>query len=246
MPLVVVAVCYANESVFDPARRAIGELTQQLWDRLGRWATIGPRSSRARRFRRFGDGSAICFPLAALYGEEYIELGADCIIGPYATLSAGVMPGHVLDHIRPRSRIGDRCLIGKGSGIVGHQSVEIGDDVFTGHHVYITDANHGYEDTALPIGRQFAPPRPVRIGDGSWLGHGTIVLPGATIGRHVVVGAGSVVTGELPDFSGRRVIRQCPGRSAGTDVVMGKGWSTAPAQTRATGSSAAGRPPGGS
>ena len=31
----------ANESVFDPARRAMGELTQQLWDRLGRWATIG-------------------------------------------------------------------------------------------------------------------------------------------------------------------------------------------------------------
>ena len=41
--------------------------------------------------------------------------------------------------------------------------------------------------------------RPVVIGDGSWLGHGTVVLPGATIGRHVVVGANSVVTGNLPD-----------------------------------------------
>ena len=40
----------------------------------------------------------------------------------------------------------------------------------------------------------------MRIGDGSWLGHGTVVLPGATIGRHVVVGANSVVRGELPDF----------------------------------------------
>ena len=44
------------------------------------------------------------------------------------------------------------------------------------------------------------PERPVRIGAGSWLGHGTVVLPGATIGRHVVVGANSVVRGELPDF----------------------------------------------
>ena len=43
------------------------------------------------------------------------------------------------------------------------------------------------------------PERPVVIGDGSWLGHGTVVLPGATIGRHVVVGANSVVTGHLPD-----------------------------------------------
>jgi len=106
----------------------------------------------------------------------------------------------VIDH-SPVVTIGDRVLIGKGSGIVGHQSVEIGDDVFTGHHVYITDANHGYEDPRLPIGAQFAPSRPVRIGAGSWLGHGAVVLPGATIGAHVVIGAGAVVTGEIPDHS---------------------------------------------
>ena len=41
----------------------------------------------------------------------------------------------------------------------------------------------------------------MRIGDGSWLGHGTVVLPGAQIGRHGVVGANSVVTGDVPDFS---------------------------------------------
>jgi acetyltransferase-like isoleucine patch superfamily enzyme len=157
--------------------------------------------------------------VAALYGEEYIELGEGCIIGPYSSLSAGVMPGQVLDH-SPVVTIGDRVLIGKGSGIVGHASVEIGDDVFTGHHVYITDANHGYEDRALPIGRQFAPTRPVRVGRGSWLGHGTVVLPGADIGRNVAVGAGSVVTGHLPDFSvavgnPARVIRQ---------FVDGEGW----------------------
>ena len=77
----------------------------------------------------------------------------------------------------------------------------IGDDVWTGHHVYITDQNHGYSDRDLPISKQVMPERPVSIGDGSWLGHGTVVLPGATIGRHVVVGANSVVTGHLPDYS---------------------------------------------
>ena len=95
--------------------------------------------------------------------------------------------------------VGDRCLFGKGSGIVGHLEIVIGDDVWTGHHVYITDQNHGYADLDLPISRQVMPERPVSIGSGSWLGHGTVVLPGATIGRHVVVGANSVVTGELPD-----------------------------------------------
>ena len=39
------------------------------------------------------------------------------------------------------------------------------------------------------------------IGDGSWLGYGTVVLPGANIGKHVAVGANSVVAGTLPDYS---------------------------------------------
>jgi len=184
----------------DAARVLAGDVLRAGWDQLAHFANIGPRSRRARRFRQFGDGSAICFPVAALYGEEHIELGEGCIIGPYSSLSAGVMPGQVIEH-SPVVTIGDHVLIGKGSGIVGHQRVEIGDDVFTGHHVYITDANHGYEDVTLPIGRQFAPSRPVRVGSGSWLGHGTVVLPGADIGRNVAVGAGSVVTGALPDFS---------------------------------------------
>jgi acetyltransferase-like isoleucine patch superfamily enzyme len=41
----------------------------------------------------------------------------------------------------------------------------------------------------------------VSIGSGSWLGHGTVVLPGAQIGRHVVIGANSVVAGMIPDYS---------------------------------------------
>jgi len=181
-------------------RRCCGGALRGTWERAGRWATIGPRTRRARGFRNFGAGSAICFPLVALFGERYISIGEGTIIGPSVSLSAGVSPAHDLGAVEIVT-IGDRCLIGKGSGIVGHERVVIGDDVFTGHHVYITDANHGYEDPDLPIGQQFAPPRPVSIGEGSWLGHGTIVLPGATIGRHVVVGAGSVVTGDLPDFS---------------------------------------------
>ncbi len=203
----------------EAAQVAAGDAIRTGWSHIEKLGTIGPRSRRARTFRRFGAGSAICFPFAALYGEEYIELGEGCIIGPYCSLSAGVMPGQVIDH-SPVVAIGDRVLIGKGSGIVGHNSVEIGDDVFTGHHVYITDANHGYEDRSLSIGKQFAATRPVRVGSGSWLGHGTVVLPGSHIGRNVAVGAGSVVTGALPDFSvavgnPARVIRQ---------YVDGEGW----------------------
>ncbi len=163
-------------------------------------ASIGPRSRRARKFGAFGAGSGILFPTVSLYGEPYIQIGRDVIVGPYCSLAAGVMPGHV-PATNPVVTIGDGVLIGRGSGVVGHQSITIGDGVFTGHNVYVTDANHGYEDVTLTIGEQFAPPKPVVVGAGSWLGHGSIVLPGVTVGEHVAVGAGSVVTGDLPSFS---------------------------------------------
>jgi len=180
-------------------KRAGGEVVHWAWDGVVELGAIGPDSRRGRRFGAFGAGSVICFPTTALVNERYIRIGAGTMIGPNVSLSAGMVPGQecVTD---PVIRIGDRCLIGRGSGIVGHLSIEIGDDVWTGHHIYITDQNHGYEDVTVPISRQTQPERSVVIGDGSWLGHGTVVLPGARIGRHVVVAAGSVVTEELPDF----------------------------------------------
>ena len=180
-------------------KRGATEVIHRGWEQIVELGAIGPRSARGRRFGAFGDGSVVCFPPAAIVNERYIHIGAGTVVGPHVSLSAGMVPGQecVTD---PVVRIGDRCLIGRGSGIVGHLSIEIGDDVWTGHHVYITDQNHGYEDLTRPISVQVMPERPVRIGDGSWLGYGTVVLPGATIGRHVVIGANSVVRGEIPDF----------------------------------------------
>jgi acetyltransferase-like isoleucine patch superfamily enzyme len=183
-----------------PAVRGLDGVLEGAYRWYAKQASIGPHSRRARRFGAFGSGSGILFPTVALYGEEYIRIGRDVIVAPYCSLSAGVMPGHVPDN-DPVVTIGDGVLIGRGSGVVGHRSVSIGDGVFTGHNVYVTDANHGYEDVEETIGRQFAPPRPVVVGAGSWLGHGSIVLPGATVGEHVAVGAGSVVTGDLPGYS---------------------------------------------
>jgi acetyltransferase-like isoleucine patch superfamily enzyme len=120
-------------------------------------------------------------------------------------------------------RIGDRCVIGRGSHIVAHQSLVIGDDVFTGPYVYITDQNHSYADPDEPIGRQFPRNVPVRIGSGSWLGAGTIVLPGSCIGRNVAVAAGSVVRGTVPDHC---VVAGVPARVV-REYVAGDGWTRA-------------------
>jgi acetyltransferase-like isoleucine patch superfamily enzyme len=135
-----------------------------------------------------------------IFNEHYIHIGTNTLIGPDISLSAGMVPGQECI-TNPVVSIGDRCLIGRGSGIVGHFSIEIGDDVWTGHNVYITDQNHGYEDVSLPISQQSQPERAVKIGNGSWLGYGSVVLPGVTIGEHCVIGANSVVTRDVPSYS---------------------------------------------
>jgi acetyltransferase-like isoleucine patch superfamily enzyme len=190
----------------------IAGVVARRWEDWQFAAAITNHTARGRKFKRFGDGSLIAFPWVTVYNEHYIEIGSNTMIGPYCALSAGMLPGQEC-LTSPVVKIGDRCLIGRGSGIVGHLAISIGDDVWTGHHVYITDQNHGYEDVSRPISQQTQPEQPVIIGDGSWLGAGTVVLPGATIGRHVAVGANAVVTGALPDFcvavgAPARVIRQ--------------------------------------
>jgi acetyltransferase-like isoleucine patch superfamily enzyme len=168
------------------------------WREFQRAGMVTAETPAGAAFREFGTGSIMAFPPGSVFGEEWITIGRDTLIGAQVTISAGIMPGHDLgpDTVL---RIGDRCVIGRGSHIVAHQSVEIGDDVWTGPYVYITDQNHGYADPQTPIGRQPPVNRPVSIGAGSWLGAGAIVLPGACIGRNVVIAAGSVVRGQVPD-----------------------------------------------
>ncbi len=175
-----------------------GEVIRGAWQRAERWGGIWPTSRVASTFGTFGEGALVAFPQGALVNPQAIHIGAGTLIGPHTVLAAGIMPDQA-GLGRDVVRLGERCVIGRGCGIVGHNRIVIGNDVWTGNHVFITDANHGYEDLGIPIGSQFGAESSVRIGAGSWLGHGVIVLPGSNIGEHVVVGAGSVVTGELPD-----------------------------------------------
>jgi acetyltransferase-like isoleucine patch superfamily enzyme len=185
----------------DEVGRVAGDMIQAAWNTAARFGAIGPRHRRAKKFARFGEGAMIGFPPTVIFGEGRIEIGAGTAIGPLASISAG-MPSQAELRGDPIITIGERCTLGKGIGIVGHERIAIGDDIWTGHYVYITDQNHGYENLELPIGTQPWKNEPVTIGSGSWLGHGAIVLPGSRVGRHVVIAAGAVVAGiEVPDFS---------------------------------------------
>lgn len=159
---------------------------------------IGPETRWSKKFGSFGKGSLIGYPQATIFNEHAIHIGSDTLIGRQVTLSVGYGIGDT--HITDRHLvIGDRCIIGARSTITAHEYVEIGDDVWFGQAIFVSDASHGYRDPDMPIGNQFGTHEPVRIGSGSWIGHGAMIMPGASIGRNVVVGAGSVVVGDLPD-----------------------------------------------
>lgn len=203
------------------ARRLAATAIDAGWRWVTELGAVGPGDPRAGRFGAFGEGSLICFPMGAVYNERWIRIGRGTIIGPYVSLTAGMAPGQQMVS-DPVVSIGDRTMIGRGSHIIGHFSISIGDDIQTGPYVYITDQNHAYEDPDTPVGRQWPTEKAVEIGSGSWLGTGVVVLPGARIGRNAVIGAGSVVTGEVPDHSvavgsPARVVRR---------FFPGQGWTS--------------------
>ena len=195
------------------------DVVQRAWAATVRYGAIGPKHPAARRFRAFGEGSMIGFPPSVIFGEGRITIGAGTSVGPLASLSAG-MPIGTDTRGDPIITIGDRCTLGKGIGIVGHERIDIGDDIWTGHYVYITDQNHGYEDVSLPIGVQMWNNAPVSIGSGSWLGHGCVVLPGVHVGEHVVIAAGAVVAADVPS---RCVVAGVPARVV-RRYTEGLGW----------------------
>ena len=209
-------------------RRALAwRLVHRAWRQAQQAGIITADTPAGRAFRAFGSGSMMAFPPGTVYGEQWMEIGRDTMIADHVTLCAGMVPEQDLELFAPVLQVGDRCVIGRGSHIVAHQSIVISDDVYTGPYVYITDQNHAYDDPDLPIGRQWPVNNAVSIGAGSWLGAGAIVLPGAQIGRNVVVAGGSVVRGLVPDHS---VVAGVPAKVV-REYTEGNGWSR-PVATR--------------
>lgn len=93
-------------------------------------------------------------------------------------------------------RLGSHVRINAGTFVVAYSEVSIGPDTLIGEYVSIRDADHGVEPDR-PIREQPHASRPIRIGQGVWIGRGAVVLKGVTIGDGAVVAANSVVTRDV-------------------------------------------------
>ena len=153
-----------------------------------------------------------------------IHIGSGTVIDDYAVLDAkgedneGIIVGAqvyigrnaILSCKEGSIRLGDHTNVSANCTLLSETEIILGQYCFLAGNCYlVAGGNHSFADLATPV--MFQPSLlkgGIRIDDDVWLGAGVLVLDGVTIGRTSVVGAGSVVTGPVPEFSFARGARQ--------------------------------------
>ena len=115
------------------------------------------------------------------------DLGRDVHFARDVTI---IGPGNV--------RIGDRATITHSLLLDGRGGLNIGRDTMIGFGSLMITFTHQFEQVDLPVVSQGMIGKPITIGDDVWIGARCILLPGVTIGDKAIVGAGAVVTKDVP------------------------------------------------
>jgi acetyltransferase-like isoleucine patch superfamily enzyme len=149
------------------------------------------------RFHSFGEHAIVHRP-GGIFGAQQIAIGAHTLVlgGCYISVEtpAWELPAPVL-------RIGDRVGIRPYCMISASESIVIEDDVIIGAFSSVIDSDHTFAEGRPNVMHNSLASAPIRIGRGTWLAERVAVLRGSSIGRCCMVGANSVVRGELPDYS---------------------------------------------
>jgi acetyltransferase-like isoleucine patch superfamily enzyme len=171
----------------------------KLWAQKWRWYERSTLPwNRARIHWHFAKRRAFCrWPVHGnvleAFDEGRLELGEGTLFEPGVWITA---PGDA------RIRIGEGCFLNLGVMVAAHTLVEIGDHCMFANGCFVTDGNHRFDDPELPVTWQgFTTKGPTRIGDNVWCGANVVITSGVTIGRRCVIGANSVVTQDIPEFS---------------------------------------------
>jgi acetyltransferase-like isoleucine patch superfamily enzyme len=137
--------------------------------------------------------SVTLFPYCTLSTElgGKIALGKNVRIRPFAQL---LTYGGCIE-------MGDNCVVNQFSILYGHGGLAIGNDVVIAAHTVFIPANHAFADLNVPIRLQDETRMGIQVGNDVWIGANATVLDGVRIGNGCVVGAGSVVTRDVPDYS---------------------------------------------
>ncbi|MEJ7779624.1 MAG: acyltransferase [Daejeonella sp.] len=124
-----------------------------------------------------------------LFPYNNFSLGQYSVIEDFTTINNAV--GDVI--------IGDKSIVGIGSVIIG--PVTIGNNVLIAQNIVMSGLNHGYEDVTVPPSAQEVTCKPIIISDNVWIGANSVITAGVTLGKHCIIGAGSIVTKSVPEYS---------------------------------------------
>jgi acetyltransferase-like isoleucine patch superfamily enzyme len=150
-------------------------------------------------FRHIGKKTVIRKTLY-ISNPKFISIGSSVSIRDGARLE--VLQLHPSKE--PILSIGDNTNIEQNVHIVCHNNISIGSNVSITGNCSIVDVTHSYKDIDDPqkIGSRICDDNAtVEIGDNSFIGMGSIILPNVRIGKYVVIGANSVVSQDIPDYS---------------------------------------------
>ncbi len=96
-------------------------------------------------------------------------------------------------------KIGENCFFNNYCSLNSNVGITIGSNCLFGENVKIYDHNHKFADEGLPIKQQGFSNAAVTIGENCWIGSNVTILKGSVIGNHCVIGAGAVISGNIPD-----------------------------------------------
>jgi acetyltransferase-like isoleucine patch superfamily enzyme len=123
--------------------------------------------------------------------------GCPIHLGDHVSLEKGVV---LSTSEKGKIKIGNDVYVGEYSILTSNEEIEIGDHVLISPHNDVVDFNHLYENPDVPIGQQGIRAKKITIQDDAWIGSGCKILMGVTIGKGAVIGAGSIVTKDVPSY----------------------------------------------
>lgn len=149
------------------------------------------------KFGGVGRGAVLYRPETLDRNTKNVFVGDDTTI-----LAASRIQLYPVDGKMPRIVFGDRCYVGYHNTFLAAADIVIGDEVLMASNILISSENHSTDpESPIPYMNQPLRAAPVRIGDGTWLGERVMVMPGVTVGKRCVIGGGSIVTKDVPDYS---------------------------------------------